>query len=367
MDYYDDPDGIPVYHYRSVNKSILDRVYVHWWNIAIRAVPARMSANLLSMLGNVGSWAAMAILMLFGPSIGPSQPWLFALAGLLVFIYQTIDCVDGMQARRIGSSGPLGEFVDHWFDAFNVFFFPLGVIVAFPVVPAGWAVPAIVISGLADWIVLRELAETGEMRFGYISTDEAITIYILFLLSVPLLGYAFWSQPLPWLGLPPCFLLLALPILGNGFMCIHTLIKIRFAGTRNLLVQLASTIPLMVWVFVAEYRMQPRWMLILGLLTIGFVGARHVGDLLRVRLLGMRQPAWYPDLVSSSAAVLVVSMLHLVWPALPAWLFSAPLLMVLVLTAMSLIQQFRRTVQRVQACLGIGLFDVPEAPPHSTR
>ena len=38
-------------------------------------------------------------------------------AGL--FFYQSLDAIDGKQARRTGMAGPLGEMFDHGCDALN--------------------------------------------------------------------------------------------------------------------------------------------------------------------------------------------------------------------------------------------------------
>lgn len=37
--------------------------------------------------------------------------------GVSVFVYQTMDAIDGKQARRTGSSSPLGQLFDHGCDA----------------------------------------------------------------------------------------------------------------------------------------------------------------------------------------------------------------------------------------------------------
>lgn len=33
--------------------------------------------------------------------------------GIGLFVYQSLDAIDGKQARRTGMSGPLGELFDH--------------------------------------------------------------------------------------------------------------------------------------------------------------------------------------------------------------------------------------------------------------
>lgn len=43
--------------------------------------------------------------------------WAYVQAALGLFIYQTLDATDGKQARRTGTSSPLGELFDHGCDA----------------------------------------------------------------------------------------------------------------------------------------------------------------------------------------------------------------------------------------------------------
>ncbi|KHG19500.1 putative CDP-alcohol phosphatidyltransferase class-I family protein 3 [Gossypium arboreum] len=47
----------------------------------------------------------------------PPPRWVHFAHGLLLFLYQTFDAVDGKQARRTNSSSPLGELFDHGCDA----------------------------------------------------------------------------------------------------------------------------------------------------------------------------------------------------------------------------------------------------------
>lgn len=42
---------------------------------------------------------------------------MYFLTGFGLFLYQTLDAIDGKQARRTGSSTPLGELFDHGCDS----------------------------------------------------------------------------------------------------------------------------------------------------------------------------------------------------------------------------------------------------------
>jgi ethanolaminephosphotransferase len=60
----------------------------------------------------------------YSPTLGcdgvPS--WFYLLSAASMFFYQTMDNMDGKQARRTNSSSPLGEIFDHGCDALNSFF-----------------------------------------------------------------------------------------------------------------------------------------------------------------------------------------------------------------------------------------------------
>lgn len=360
MERYSDPDCIYSYKYQSISHSLFDRVFRYWLDYSFKFVPPRMSANLLSMVGNIGSWFALILMIAFGSNYGVHHRHLFAIAGLSVAFYHTVDNLDGRQARRIGCTGPLGEFVDHWFDSFNVFFFPLGALAAFPVFPTGWAIFVVVVCSLADWMTLREVMKTNTMYFGPVSTDEGIFMYWAFLLSVFFFGYDFWALPHPVFGIRPIYLLFIAFGLSCSSVILKTLIKYRGMGLREIMVELAVMAPVILWIYTAGPVFGQQFTLITGLLVIGFMGSRHVGDLLRARLVGLEYPVLYPDLTVCSVFVLAVSLVHRHVAPLPPWLLLLPIVILLVDTIQALVTQFLRTVRRVYDCLGIQLFGLNE-------
>lgn len=46
---------------------------------------------------------------------GLAPQWVYVMNGLFMFIYQTMDALDGKQARRTHTSSPLGEVFDYYF------------------------------------------------------------------------------------------------------------------------------------------------------------------------------------------------------------------------------------------------------------
>lgn len=64
----------------------------------------------------------------YSPSLSEAPPqWLCALNCLCLWLYQTLDALDGKQARRTGTSSPLGELFDHGCDALTTIFVGLSV------------------------------------------------------------------------------------------------------------------------------------------------------------------------------------------------------------------------------------------------
>lgn len=50
--------------------------------------------------------------------VGPS--WMYTFGGVTILMYANLDSLDGKQARRTGSSSPLGQLFDHGVDAYVV-------------------------------------------------------------------------------------------------------------------------------------------------------------------------------------------------------------------------------------------------------
>lgn len=52
----------------------------------------------------------------------PIPRWVFLVMGINVFVAYTLDGIDGKQARRTGTSTPLGELFDHGLDSYSSLF-----------------------------------------------------------------------------------------------------------------------------------------------------------------------------------------------------------------------------------------------------
>jgi phosphatidylglycerophosphate synthase len=360
MEHYEDPERIHGYEYSAQNDSLIDRYLLHyWWKLAIHVIPRRMPANLVSMVGNLGSWFAFLVVsgILFGPMpmAAPGRPWLFGLAALGLAFYQTFDALDGIQARRTGSSGPLGEFVDHWFDSFNGFLIPLGLTFSFPDIPAWLCLLTAWFTTLADWSELRRVKETNTIRFGKISSEEGQVALILFYLVVWMTGYTFWTLPIPGLGLSPTLVIVAIGGVIGFVTSLEPLAAYRFVWLPDLFAEFVSLAPIAVWALLAEPALG-RAAIIAGSLCIGFGGSRYAGDLLRSRLFGLAARRWYPDFLVLDAILI----LSVCLPGLPSWAPIAAIAAYGLWLLAALALQFSRSLKRVRQYLGVRLFALPE-------
>jgi len=352
MDEYLDPDRPRSYVYRSVNNSLVDRYILrHWWPVAIKLVPAGAPANAVSMLGNLGVASAFLILsgLLLGPMsiFGRSHPWIFGVVAFSLFFYQTLDALDGIQARRTGTSGPLGEFVDHWFDSFNAFLIPLGFGLAFPSVPYIVLVVLTLLLSVTDWTLLRAVRKTDTMVFPPVSTEEGQVIVQLFCLAVWIFGYDAWNNPII-LGHSVIFWVYIAGIAGIAIILLKSLTDRE--AFRPFTLMLASLLPISLWTALAFPALGfPA--LITGAILQGLSGSRFIGELLRERLVGLRYRPLIIDIV-----VMDLLLLASLLPGLPAWLPLAVAIAGMAWSVLGLARQFSAMLGRIRKVLGMGLW-----------
>ena len=87
----------------------------------VTLVPMWVAPNLITIVGLAVNIVTTIVLAAYcGPAASdPAPRWACFLCGLGLFIYQTLDAIDGKQARRTGTSSPMGELFDHGCDAIS--------------------------------------------------------------------------------------------------------------------------------------------------------------------------------------------------------------------------------------------------------
>ncbi|KAG0152362.1 hypothetical protein CROQUDRAFT_649753 [Cronartium quercuum f. sp. fusiforme G11] len=112
-----------------------------------------------------------------------------------LWIYQSLDAIDGKQARRTGTSGPLGELFDHGCDALNT---TLGCILVSGALNLGqswWTVSSQIASLANFYLTTWEEYHTGTLYLSSFSGPvEGILLVIAVFLVTSFFGPGFWDQ-----------------------------------------------------------------------------------------------------------------------------------------------------------------------------
>lgn len=124
--------------------------------------------------------------------------WLFLLSAFLQFVYQTLDAIDGKQARNTKSSSPLGQLFDHGCDAFSLTFMALSIA---QVLRLGASTSTMFLIGIVQigfflfqWI--EHHTRVLHCQFGYFGVTESELYVIGILLIAGIFGQDVFEIPL---------------------------------------------------------------------------------------------------------------------------------------------------------------------------
>ncbi|XP_026332737.1 ethanolaminephosphotransferase 1-like [Hyposmocoma kahamanoa] len=114
-----------------------------FWNKVVEIVPRWVAPNVLTFAGFLLTVLDFLLLSYYdynylaatsingttvnAPTNGHSEvvpQSLWSVLAVFLFLAYTLDGIDGKQARRTQTSGPLGELFDHGLDSYSVFFIP---------------------------------------------------------------------------------------------------------------------------------------------------------------------------------------------------------------------------------------------------
>ncbi|XP_055383420.1 cholinephosphotransferase 1 isoform X5 [Condylostylus longicornis] len=186
--------------YSCTSVSLLDPFLQPWWCWLVSKTPLWLAPNLITIVGLIVNIVTTIILILYSPD-GKSIPprWASALCALGLFIYQSLDAIDGKQARRTNSSSPLGELFDHGCDSLSTIFVALSACIScqlgnYPNWLFFQCFTAITLFYCAHW----QTYVSGTLRFGKIDVTEAqITIMGIHMISA-IFGPEIWLTKIPY-------------------------------------------------------------------------------------------------------------------------------------------------------------------------
>jgi len=133
--------GLDEYKYSGGAYSWLDNHLNPFWYWCADQFPETMAPNLITLIGTAFLLTIAAGVWLFDPFLEAEAPRiLYAWFALCIWIYQTLDAVDGKQARKTKSSSPLGQLFDHGCDALGTMPLALAICSCTGVGTTVWAV-----------------------------------------------------------------------------------------------------------------------------------------------------------------------------------------------------------------------------------
>ncbi|XP_014255455.1 cholinephosphotransferase 1 isoform X2 [Cimex lectularius] len=190
--------------YNCESLSFLDRFLQPWWNWLVGRIPIWIAPNLITVVGLIVNIVTTLILVCYSPDAKTEAPrWSFVLCALGLFAYQSLDAIDGKQARRTGTSSPLGELFDHGCDSVSTVFVAISACIAvqlgaYPSWMFFQCFCAITLFYCAHW----QAYVSGTLRFGRVDVTEAqFTIMAIHMISA-FFGPNIWSTQMPFINMP---------------------------------------------------------------------------------------------------------------------------------------------------------------------
>ncbi|XP_033105234.1 choline/ethanolaminephosphotransferase 1-like [Anneissia japonica] len=181
--------------YSSHGSSITEAVMQPFWKWLIEKVPRSIAPNTMTLSGLILNIISAVILMLYCPTAKEEAPrWAYFFCGICLFIYQTLDALDGKQARRTNSSTPLGELFDHGCDAVSAVFVSISTSVTLQLGVHPFECFFLCFVGLALFYTAHwQTYVSGTLRFGKFDVTETQVSIIFCLIITSFFGPAMWS------------------------------------------------------------------------------------------------------------------------------------------------------------------------------
>jgi len=102
----------------------LDNALNPAWAKLTEFLPEWMAPNLVTLSGTIPMLCIYGLFWYMSPTFDEASPrWVMFLASFVLWFYQTMDAMDGKQARRTKSSSPLGQLFDHGCDCLTLLMF----------------------------------------------------------------------------------------------------------------------------------------------------------------------------------------------------------------------------------------------------
>lgn len=157
-------------------------------------IPRWVAPNVITLSGLIVTTVCAVLILTYNPNLNSCPNWLCLLSGMCVFAYQTLDNMDGKQARRTLSSSALGMLFDHTCDVINTCV--IGIIMS-SALNTGWSTKMFI--GIVSGYIPFYFQTWEEYHLGYMilpvfnGPSEGLLIAVVICLVSALEGPQFWD------------------------------------------------------------------------------------------------------------------------------------------------------------------------------
>lgn len=270
------------YVYNCVDQSVLlepfRKYYLVYWH---RLIPGFVTANAVTIIASACMWFNFLFVLFY------SDRYPIGILGLVsalcLHLYVVGDNLDGMRAKASNTSSPLGEFLDHYLDTYNI---SLSVVITAYLIPVeeNYLVFLVIFMMMMSFIfTMADQKVTGQLFFGRINSLEMSMMLTLFYLLLAVPPFAmFWSVAL--IGHIKIYGLLALVSIMLQLPVILIAIRRMEEIPTGLVFFVISFFGLLLLTLPDVER-------IVGVVIITFYGAEYIGRIL-LSHLGKTQFPW---------------------------------------------------------------------------
>ncbi|KAJ6128131.1 hypothetical protein N7471_009348 [Penicillium samsonianum] len=368
------------YKYSSVDKSFISRyILKHYWNAFVELVPMWMAPNMVTLLGFMWIVANIFIIQIFVPDmVGPGPAWIYYSFALGMWMYSTLDNVDGKQARRTGTSSGLGELFDHGIDSLNCTLASLLSTAAMGFGASHLGAWTALVPCLAMYFSTWETFHTHTLYLGYFNgPTEGLIIACGIMVASGIWGPGMWSQPIVgFLNFPQIFgnssiKDLWVPILLGGFFlghlpgCVMNVAEARKKQglpftplLKEWVPMIAFTVCNIAWLFSPYSTILSGNHLVLFCWIIAFVFGRMTTMIILAHLLRQPFPLWTVMQAPLIAGAVLINLPMIGFPAIAPWLELLYLWVYLVFALVIYMHWAVLVINRITTFLGINCLTI---------
>ncbi|ETS81976.1 hypothetical protein PFICI_06978 [Pestalotiopsis fici W106-1] len=313
------------YKYSAVDKSPVSNYILRpYWNAFVELLPLWLAPNMVTLIGFFFILGNIGLLVLVMPDlVGPGPSWLYLSFAFGLFMYQTMDNIDGKQARRTGTSSGLGELFDHGIDSLNCTLASLLETAAMALGTSKSGVFTALCPCLPMFFSTWETYHTHTLYLGYFNgPTEGLLIACLVMALSGIYGPGTWTEPIVNLVGPKnlfgydhligehsirdiwILIIVGSLVVGHVPFCVYNVVKARRRNKLPVLPVFLEWTPMAVytlsigaWLYSPYTTLRTENHLVLFCLTMSFVFGRMTTKMILAHLTRQPFPYWTVMLV----------------------------------------------------------------------